>query len=351
MVALAGAVHGATEVGADRRKAAERIALADKKDPLVLKEGHGTVGVVLRPAGLEPLAGLVQDVGHEEAHAGGGGRSDSKRTRQPAKRELKEAAAGDVVCGRWRFMSGGKHFDSFHGDCAGGAAHRAQSAADAARLILDDGGLLAPSGHPAVAGEEGGLQFLVAPQVGDIHQAQAELRADVRAAAAQDALVAVEDGPDVAFQAAVGLPPRVGLGKVLLDLGDADAPVERQRRRRAPRRASRNPASSGNRGCRRWSRAPGAVAAGTRPVRNFEIEDARLLALGDRGDDDARAEGGIASCKHIGARGRHAFADQSGSSRGASPSAGPRAGSTRDRATGRSPARRCRSRRFPRFPR
>ena len=68
MVALAGAVDRATEVGAHRRQTAERVALAHEEDPLVLQECHRTVGIIVGLAGLEKLAGFEQHVRYEKAH-------------------------------------------------------------------------------------------------------------------------------------------------------------------------------------------------------------------------------------------------------------------------------------------
>src|ERR1017187_4267348 len=109
--------------------------------------------------------------------------------------------------GAEEFISCGHKLNSFHGDRARRTTHRAQAAPDAPGFVLDDGALFAGSRHAAVAREKRGLQTVVAAQMGGVHQAQAILRANVRAAAAENALVAVEDRADVAFEAAIRLQP------------------------------------------------------------------------------------------------------------------------------------------------
>src|SRR5450759_1312024 len=123
----------------------------------------------------------------------------------------------------------------FHGYRAGWATHGAQAATDATGFFLDDGRMLAALRHAPVARQERRLQQLIAAQIDDIHQTQAVFGAHVGAAAAQDALVAVEYRTDVAFQAALGLHDRDRFAIILFHLGDADAPVQRQHRRRTAR--------------------------------------------------------------------------------------------------------------------
>src|ERR1035438_10159143 len=82
------------------------------------------------------------------------------------------------LSGRVPFMSGGHKLDALHGDRPCGAPH----------------------GAPPAARQEGGLQGLVSPQLRDVHQPEAVLRAHVGATAAEDAFVAVEDGSDVALE-------------------------------------------------------------------------------------------------------------------------------------------------------
>src|SRR5450759_1133410 len=99
-------------------------------------------------------------------------------------------------------MLGRYQFYSLHGDRAGRAARSAQAAADTTGLVLDNRALLAAVGQAPVTREQRRLQILSATQVGDIHQSETILRADVRAATAKDAFVAIEHWTDVAFEAA-----------------------------------------------------------------------------------------------------------------------------------------------------
>src|SRR5581483_6481772 len=91
--------------------------------------------------------------------------------------------------------------ESLHGDGVGRAALGAKGAADAEVLVLQDGGV---AGAGPVRGEQRvdlgrGLQLVERDQL------EAERRADVDAAAAEDALLAVEDGVDAAVETAAGL--------------------------------------------------------------------------------------------------------------------------------------------------
>ena len=123
------------------------------------------------------------------------------------------------------FISRVHQFNALHGDRAGGAACCTQTAADATGLIFDDGALFAAGGHTSVTGEQCGIQLFVTAQIGDIDKAQAEFGANVGATAAQDALVAVKNRSDVAFQAAIRLPSRLGFRIIFFHFCNADTPV------------------------------------------------------------------------------------------------------------------------------
>ena len=74
-------------------------------------------------------------------------------------------------------MSGGHQFYTLHRDRTGGTAGGAQTATDAAGLVLDDRALLAARGHAPVTRQERTLQLFVAAQIGGVHQPQAALDA------------------------------------------------------------------------------------------------------------------------------------------------------------------------------
>ena len=106
--------------------------------------------------------------------------------------------------------------ESLHRDRAGRAALGAETAADADRLVLEDGG--GPSGRDAT---ELSLEHSVQPggpiDPVDRDDPQTELGADVDAAAAEDALVAVEDRVHAAVEAATRLAAGALLVEALLD--------------------------------------------------------------------------------------------------------------------------------------
>src|ERR1035437_8800940 len=118
------------------------------------------------------------------------------------------------------FGSGGHQFYAFHCDRTGGAASGAKAAADAAGLVLDDRALLAARGHAPVTREERALQLFIAAQVGGVHQPQAVFGADIGATATENAFVAVKHRADVALQAAIRLPPRIGFGIIFFHFGN-----------------------------------------------------------------------------------------------------------------------------------
>ena len=91
-------------------------------------------------------------------------------------------------------------------------------------------------GH-AVAVSNQGFVALVALHLGQVHQAQAILRADIHASGAQDALGAVENGVDLALQAAQPFGAPLRLIEPQFHFGDADAAVGGQHRHRLPRDA------------------------------------------------------------------------------------------------------------------
>ncbi len=97
MIAVVGAVDRAAKVRANRRQAAEGVALAHEENPFVLQKGHRAVGIILGLAGLETLARLEEHVGHQKAHRARRGRGHGKGAGQPAERELEETAPGNVV--------------------------------------------------------------------------------------------------------------------------------------------------------------------------------------------------------------------------------------------------------------
>ena len=70
VIALSGPIHRATEVGADRRHAAEGIALAHEEDFFHLQEGNRTINKVLGFTCLEAFTWLVEDIRDKKADCG-----------------------------------------------------------------------------------------------------------------------------------------------------------------------------------------------------------------------------------------------------------------------------------------
>jgi hypothetical protein len=64
MVAVTGAIDGATQVRANRREAAIGVALAHEKNPFVFQKRHRAVGEIVGLAGFEKFAWLEQHVRH-----------------------------------------------------------------------------------------------------------------------------------------------------------------------------------------------------------------------------------------------------------------------------------------------
>src|SRR6516164_4826540 len=204
------------------------------------------------------------------------------------------------------FMSSVHQFNALHRDRAGRAPRRAQTASDATGLILDNSALFAAGGHTPVTREQSSLQLFVTAQIGDIHEAQAEFRTNVGAPPTEHALVAVKHRPDVAFQAAIRLPLRLGFRIIFLHFCNADTPVHGNRRWRTARKffiiglhAILERVVDCYARLARFSRHM--------PREEFRNRIRRLLALCDSGDDNPRAESHIATREYIATRSCHRF--------------------------------------------
>src|ERR1035437_4466536 len=96
-------------------------------------------------------------------------------------------------------------FERLHGDGVGWATVGAETTANALLFVLDDGaglaGLEFRSGQ-AVASLNQSVVTIVAAYLREVDEAQAVLRAYVHAAGAKDALRSIEDGVDLAVEAA-----------------------------------------------------------------------------------------------------------------------------------------------------
>src|ERR1017187_1441522 len=93
----------------------------------------------------------------------------------------------------------------FHGDGLGRAALGAERATDTLLFVLDDGARAAGrkfGGGHTVAVANQGVVPLIALHLGQVYQAEAILRTDIHASGTQDALGSVENGIDLALQAA-----------------------------------------------------------------------------------------------------------------------------------------------------
>src|SRR5579862_9741150 len=124
-------------------------------------------------------------------------------------------------------LGSGHQFNALHCDGPSWATNRTQPTANAASLVLDDGAALAGSWSASVTRQESRLQAVVSLKIRDIHQAEAELGADIGTAAAQDALVSVEHRADVTFQATIRLARGLEGGIGFFHLGNANPAVER----------------------------------------------------------------------------------------------------------------------------
>ena len=105
VVALARAVDCATKMCANGRQAAERVALADEKDPFLFQKRYRTVWVILRLAGLKNQARFEQHVRHKKPNSSCSGGTSRENRRDPAERELEKASSGNCVdvCRRIHF--------------------------------------------------------------------------------------------------------------------------------------------------------------------------------------------------------------------------------------------------------
>src|ERR1039457_313295 len=126
----------------------------------------------------------------------------------------------------------------FHGDGLSRAALGAERAANTLLFVLDDGarpaGRKFGGGHTVAVANQG-VVALIALHLGQVHQAEAIFRADVHTSGTQDALGSVENGVDLALQAAQPFGAALGLIKTEFHLGDAYAAVGGQHRHLLPR--------------------------------------------------------------------------------------------------------------------
>src|ERR1039457_4230576 len=114
----------------------------------------------------------------------------------------------------------------FHGDGLGRAALGAERAANTLLFVLDDGarpaGRKIGGGHTVAVANQG-VVALIALHLGQVHEAKAIFRADVHTSGTQDALGSVENGVDLALQAAQPFGAALGLIETEFHLGEADA--------------------------------------------------------------------------------------------------------------------------------
>src|SRR5579863_2004280 len=119
-------------------------------------------------------------------------------------------------------------FERFHGDGAGGAPIGAESAPNAFFFVFDNGsglaGLELRSGD-AVALLDESVVTGVAVDLHEIDETQAVLGTDVDATVAEDTFRSIEDGVDLAFEAAEALSAALLFMKSQLDFSNADAAI------------------------------------------------------------------------------------------------------------------------------
>src|SRR5581483_7520930 len=189
-------------------------------------------------------------------------------------------------------------FDFLHRHSSGRTTDSTQAATNAAGFVLDNAGVLARTGHLSIARQEGGLQPLVATNGHDIYQAQATLRANIRASATQDALVAIKDWTDVAFQATQCLDLGLGHWITLFDFGDAYPALHWQAGRRTPDELLVIRSHSITLG-RIDGGACFEFGFGNAAGQVFCDRAGSSLAFGDSGDNDAGTKGQISSGEDI----------------------------------------------------
>src|SRR6516162_7683918 len=141
VVAQVRPVDCTTKMCANGRQAAERVALADEKDPFLFQKRDRTVWVILRLAGLKNQARFEQHIRHKEPNSSCREAQAAKIAAiQPSvswKKPRRETASMFAV----GFISRMHQFNALHGDRAGGAPCRTQTAPDTTRLIFDNGAL------------------------------------------------------------------------------------------------------------------------------------------------------------------------------------------------------------------
>ena len=169
--------------------------------------------------------------------------------------------------------------EPLHRHRVGRAADRAQAAADAPLVVLDHRRRAGARRASARGRRARRARRSARSSVVERHEREAVLGADVHAAVAEHALLGVVDRLDVADEAARRLAQR-RVGVVAgLDLGDAGAAADVERRRRLAIEDARSPRASGSArsGSSRSRGAPRCAAAG--PARYSWIERAARLPL------------------------------------------------------------------------
>ena len=121
-----------------------------------------------------------------------------------------------------------------HGDRVRGTTRSAQGAPDAGGFVFQHDraelvqllrreALKLPIGHAKLS-RRGGHPVIGVQKLAESHQANEVLRTDVHASVAGYADRSIENGVDVAAQAAGGLPPRLGFPKPLFDILERGGP-------------------------------------------------------------------------------------------------------------------------------
>src|SRR6516162_5660023 len=97
VVAQVRPVDCTTKMCANGRQAAERVALADEKDPFLFQKRDRAVWVILRLAGLKNQAWFEQHIRYKEPNSPCSGGTSRENRRDPAERELEKAASRNCV--------------------------------------------------------------------------------------------------------------------------------------------------------------------------------------------------------------------------------------------------------------
>ena len=243
----------APEVGADGRKRVDAPGAADDVGALLAVEANGPLGEVERAAREEARRRLEQNLGLEvvERHQsrtggrhGAGPDADLRQEVAPAR------FIGACRARRERQTRRPPSLEALHGDGPARASRRAQAAADAGLLVLDDDRAAATCPSTRIGASSsaasGSRPHRATGTISMQSSGQTSWHPPHSRHSVPSSGVLLEDRVGPAVEAARALEPRLALAEALLDLGDPDAPRDRARRGLLPGMPrSRGPARRG----------------------------------------------------------------------------------------------------------